>query len=585
MYVNERDQINYHGFLRSARVKSGASQSQVAKGLYTSSSYNRAELGVRVAEKTMRDRLTSRMGFSGERYVEYLGQAELQQWQLRKRIVRAIAEKDIETAETVYIELEKITDKDNSVQVQFIKSMHFFLLKLRDASKEELFASVREAVACTVKNIDQALVGKHLLADQELDLIAEYMSLQPYVGNPTNEHTWRILEYQKLITYMNTAKMEDLLKVKVYPKVTYLICQSLLKEEVPLYKLHDALQLCDKSLKLLEDTHRLYYFIEIQECKKEILYCMQQLEENETEKVRIWTTWKECAQKEVEWKDYYESAGISPYMEDSTYLYWENECHGAVEVIENRRKMFRIPRATLCEGICTERSLIRIERDHHNPSMFILNSLFERMGLCAEYRRGQIVCTDTEVLGIYENLIRSVNVFCADESKRYLGELKKGLCMDLAFNQQEVKRIEAVCANKAEICQLEDLYKQTVEALEYTMPIWALYPHKHDATAYYTRSELACIYDLAFMVHGEHSERCVEIIKEYCQKEIEEGMQPEKLGVLEFLLNGLISYLETTGEQEKAEALQKELIDTCLFYKRMPYVLTHEENVNPMWIE
>ena len=64
MYVNNRDQINYHKFLKNARSKSGASQSQVATGLYTSSAYNRAELGVRVPEKLMRDRLTSRLGFS-----------------------------------------------------------------------------------------------------------------------------------------------------------------------------------------------------------------------------------------------------------------------------------------------------------------------------------------------------------------------------------------------------------------------------------------------------------------------------------------------------------------------------------------
>lgn len=584
MYINNRDQVNYHEFLKNARTKCGVSQLEVSRGLYTSSSYNRAELGVRVPEKLMRDRLTSRMGISGERYVEYLCLVELQQWKLRKNLVKAIAEKDAERAKSVLTELENIMDKDNKVQVQFINSMRFSLLQLENASNEDLFASVDLAVACTVEHIDEALAGKHLLSGQELDLIAERMRLMPCTET-ANETTWRILEFQKLITYMDNSFMENLEKVKVYPKVTCFICELLLKEETALYKLRDAWKLCDIALTLLTDMHRLYYFVELLEYKKEIFYRMMNYGIDEEEENEIHQNLVNTLEQEKLWKNYYDEYGISYYTENSLYLYWETECQSAVEVLEARRKMMRIPRAILCEGICTERSLIRIERTNYSPSMFVLNGLFERMGLCAEYRRGQLVTNNVDLLETYRKLTNAANVYCEKDCDTYVEELKKGLSMDISFNRQEMERIEAICADKKGCLSEEEMHEKIVDALECTLPTWALYNHKGSCGTYFTRSELACISDLAFMVHGEHSERCVEIIKTYCEENMQGEIEPAKLGIVEFLANGLAAYLISIGEEDKAKTLQWELMKVCFSYKRMPFSLVHDKETQVMWIE
>lgn len=585
MYVNNRDQINYHRFLKNARIKSGATQSQVASGLYTSSSYNRAELGVRVPEKLMRDRLTSRMGFSNERYVEYLGLEEFQQWQQRQEIVMAIAEEKTEMAENLLKDYEKIADLENAVQLQFIKSMRFFILQMKGASEKELFVHVQQAVECTVANIDKALIGVHLLAEQELNLIAEYMRLQRYAGVPSNESTWRILEYQKLITYMNHSFMENLTKVKVYPKVTCFICEELLKEDASEHRLLEAWKLCDRSLKLLKDTHRLYYYIEVLEFKKEILYRLRKCGTETVSREQIDAELQKTIILEMKWKACYEEHDLPFYMKDSTYLYWETECHNAAEILEVRRKMLQLPRATLCDGICTERSLIRIEKTSLSLSMYVLNNLFERMGLCAEYRRGPLVSWDTEVLGWYKELTEVLNGSVEGSGEIYLEKLKKGLSMNLSFNQQEIKRAENICASGKETVSTEMLQKEMEDALECTLPMWALYNQKENFNGYYTHSELACIYDLAFSICGTHSERCAEILRAYCEENMERGLHPTKLGVLEFLMGGLASYLRAIGEEKKAEHLRWKLIKSCLFYKRVPFELENPEKKQVMMIE
>jgi hypothetical protein len=98
MYVNERDQINYHGFLRALREMNQVSQAAVGKGICTVSGMNRFENGNRIAEKLMRDRLTARLGISGEKYEDYLQPKEYVRWEHRLRIVKAIEKKDFALA-------------------------------------------------------------------------------------------------------------------------------------------------------------------------------------------------------------------------------------------------------------------------------------------------------------------------------------------------------------------------------------------------------------------------------------------------------------------------------------------------------
>lgn len=584
MYINERDEMNFHEFIKSARDWLGASQSEVAKGLCTNTSLHRAETGTRIPEKMMRDRLLSRMGFHGERHVEYLCLVELQQLRIRQEIVQAIATGDIITAETKLKELEQF-GYDNVVQKQFVKTMEFLILQQSGASREELCKCVKAAIDLTVPNIDKALVGRHMLAEQELNLIAEYIRLQTLVDKKANENSWRVLEYQKLIFYINHSHMENLVKVKVYPKIICYMCKSQLKEQVSLNKLRESLKLCDKALELLLDTHRLYYFYELLECRREILERMLECQLAFLEKTEVEARLTENTKLEKLWKAQYGTYGVSPYMKDFCYMYWETECHSAVEVIETRRKMLRIPRKVLREGICTERSLIRIERTNYNPSIYVLTNLFERMGLCGEYRCGQLVTTDIHLLNVYKALVDAVNQYNKEETDICLNELQSDLSMLISHNQQEINRIISIHECRRGNISPNQFYEQMVDALECTIPIWALYHPKNSMEMYLTRSELCCICDLAFHGQGKDTERCVEIVREICQKEIEQGIHPTHLGIMEFLLNHFTAYLKEKGENTETERLQNELIRTCLLQKRMPYTFIHPEQVNAMWIE
>ena len=99
MLPNDRDEINYHKFLKSMRKAQGVSLENVSLGIYTKSAMCRIEAGGRLPDKLVRDRFTARLGISGEEYEEYLLPREYKQWECRMEIIRCINRKDIVGAE------------------------------------------------------------------------------------------------------------------------------------------------------------------------------------------------------------------------------------------------------------------------------------------------------------------------------------------------------------------------------------------------------------------------------------------------------------------------------------------------------
>ncbi|MBP3677485.1 MAG: hypothetical protein J6I97_03975, partial [Agathobacter sp.] len=275
MYINERDQINYHGFLRALREMHQIREIRVCKGICSESAMNRFENGNRVAEKLMRDRLTARLGISGEKYEDYLQPKEYVIWEKRLRIVKAIEKSDLKTAKKELAAYEEQSGV-NRIHVQFVEAMRYMILTLEGASEEELTACIQKAVKCTVSNVSKALDGEHLLADQEINLIAEQMRLCSPKKVVRDVNAWRISEYEKLIAYMDDSRWEKLQKAKVYPKVVYYICQCLLEKELTEEECRRGLELCHTAIELLRDTSRLYYFIELTEIRRELATRLQQ---------------------------------------------------------------------------------------------------------------------------------------------------------------------------------------------------------------------------------------------------------------------------------------------------------------------
>lgn len=578
MYENDRDQINYHGFLRALRDMHEIPQGGVCKGICTISGMNRFEKGNRMAEKLMRDRLTARLGISGETYEDYLLPAEYDAWEHRMRIIKTIEDRNLSLAKAELTSYEQRPTLNN-LNKQFIKTMQYNILLLEVASDEALLECVTEAIKYTVPSMKKALNGDHLLADQEINLIAEYMRLSAPKKVVRDEYAWRIGEYQKLISYMDNSRWEKLQKAKVYPKVTYYICRCIMDKDCNEAELRYGLKLCDVAIDLLRDTGRLYYFIELLEMRRILAGCMLEckfLSQAESEEVVSMleenNTWEDVL------KEVYDEYHVPLYMSNFCYLYYETECHNIVIVEETRRKMLGISRVKLCEGVCADRTLVRIEREGVRPTIEIMRSLFDKMGMCAEYKRAPIVTTDAEVLTVaYEKMIRAANDIQIEDGLKIIEYIKNHIDMDLPYNRQEISRFENYLLHKAKQVDDDEFVKREKESLAYTVPIQKL--ARKDL--FFTRYEMQCIIMFALDMQTDITKRCLKIVEEQCWNVMEKGLDISQIAVFDLMMEKFSSTLGDAGRYEESTQMSEFILKECLSHYRIGCVAN--ATYNKIW--
>ena len=576
MYVNERDQINYHGFLRALREMNGVSQETVSKGICTVSGMNRFENGNRIAEKLMRDRLTARLGISGEKYEDYLQPKEYVRWQQRLEIVKAIEKRDLNRAKNILASYEVLPGL-NCVNKQFVATMCFMILSLEDASCAILLDCIRKAVKCTVPNVSKALAGEQLLSDQEINLIAELMRLMPAEEALKDARRWRISEFEKLISYMETSCWEKLQKAKVYPKVVFYICQLLLEGDINEEECRRGLTLCYNAMELLRDTSRLYYFIEITETRRKLAECMLHCNVESSEKIELEEMLTENNSYEKVFKELYAEYEVPPYMSDFCYLYYETECHDMAEVIEIRRNMLGLSRIKLAEGICSDKTIIRFEREGRNPSVEVVRLLFEKMGLCAEYRRARVVTNNVDALMLWNEVVRNMNNYDFKNWKVNLEMLEKSLHMGISHNRQEISRLNGMLRHRSKQIGDDEFYQSCKNALEYTLPMEAL---EKDCKKHFSRNELNNLFDFAFETKGDISEKCLNVLYEkYGKIRRSDGVDASQLCVYEYITASLESFLGNYERYEESNEISRIMLKECLFHRRMGVIADNLYNL------
>jgi len=178
--------------------------------------------------------------------------------------------------------------------------------------------------------------------------------------------------------------------------------------------------------------------------------------------------------------------------------------------------MLGLSRVKLAEGICNDRTIVRFERQGRNPNIEVVRLLFEKLGLCAEYRRAQIITTNVDALILYnEDLSIAVNADDFKQAFECVEEIKSSINMELSYNKQELKRTENYLLFKAKMISEEMVASNIIDSLGCTLDILMLL---RDTEKFFTRSELICIHDLAFEVKTNVSENCINIVREFFAK-------------------------------------------------------------------
>lgn len=558
MYVNDRGQMNFHVFLKASRELTGVNQKTASEGICTESEWSRVEIGDRLPEKMMRDRIVSRTGISGEEFEEYLRPEEYMQWEWRMYTLRCMNNRDVAGVKKGIKAMDGFL-KQNPVQKQFVDTMRYMLAKMQGATKESLSILIELAVVHTIPSVEYALKGTQLLADQELNLIAEYARMYDYRGENVRE--WRFDIYKKVLQYIDNSTMDSLSKAKVYPRVACLISELLLETDSTEGEIRYAYEMCRRAVELLQENGRLYYLVELMERRKQLNVRIQGYQISEEEKANLKLSYDKDTQWETVLKELYIRYELPIYMQNFTYLYLETVCESAVEVLRTRRNMCKLSRARLCVNICADRTLERFENYAHCLSIVVLRDLFERVGLCAEYRRTKIITDKVGLLELNNRIVSYLKNDKIEEAEECLEQLESQLDMDICYNKQEIKKIANRIALHKKVLEKDVLYRNALVALESTIAFGDVIRKRE---RYFTRSEMECLHDLAFKVNGEVSGASYAILLEMCEGVLKKPIDASILSTYEPIMLGFVNDWIKLGKYDVSYRYSERLMKECL---------------------
>ena len=572
-----KDEINFHKFLDAMRQLKEVTLEQVCDGLCSASMMKRIEYGDRLPEKQMRDRIMARMGVSIEGYEDYLSTEEHEQWKLRQLLLRSIENRQVTEAEQ-YLEAYCIYEKQNSVEAQYCDAMELMILQMQNAPIEKQQAVIAHAVGLTMPKIEDGLSEKMLLSEQELNLLTEYVWLCEYSGNPEAEFEWRCKQYQEILHYIEHSLLDEFCRAKVYPKVAYYLSELILHKAKTEENLEVGIRICNDAIELLRDSRKLYYLVELVEVLERLVqeyefYLRKVNKRDEIEKIQA------DLQEKKEWRDVfmelYTEYEVCPYMEHFCHLYWEMETYCIGDVIRIRRQMFGMTKEELCEGICSVKTLTRIEHKKVKTQMPIVRELFERLGLCAEYIRARVITSEYSLLKLAGEHVWYKNNNKLAEWEKSLNELEEGLCLDIPQNKQFVAYSRCLLQLvKREISQ-EEFISKLIEIIEYTIPIDYI---MKAGDVFLSQEEYTYIRAISMHAEKEIAAKCMEIIRGFCTKE---EVASGHIGKYEFLMTSVMSYLGNVGEYEESDIFSTNLARLSLTFRRS-YVLA-ETLYNNLW--
>lgn len=551
------DLWDFPALIRKAREIQDITMEALCKDICSFSMMGKIERGERLAGKELRDRILARLGVCSDGYENFLFYEDYLVWKRRQRIVNAIEKSDFDTAEKELAVYGKKNGAFN-LEKQFCLVMRAQIMQKRHEDPAVIASLYEEAVKLTVSDIDHVSIRKLCLSVQELDMILEYERC----CRPERLAS----RCEEILAYISSEVFDTYSYVKIYPKVIYYLYLSTPERDRDWNRL---LCLSNRGIEQLRTTGRMYYLWELIEIRREGLIWLLDTIENDGEGRK-----REAVQKVIDmmtdWLEaldfVHELCGTHRRMETSCYLYQQKEAYCISDVIRRRREMLGMTKKALCEGICSEKTIGRLEAKKTKPQIEIVRLLFERLNLSGEYQRWQVVTKDVRAYPIVDKIGEYVNNYEFEKVENLLMKLKQYMLINNPTNKQYMERIETKIKFRQREIVEEEAIEQFQKILEYTIPYnIALDKGKK----YLTNAEIQCLLNIAIYKGKSYMNTIFDVLLRLCEQMEEDDGIPEHIAIWEMIMVNIANLYGDLGRYEKSNAISLKIMKECLSCYRM----------------
>ncbi|HAR70170.1 MAG TPA: hypothetical protein DCR91_03125 [Eubacterium sp.] len=470
--VLTKDNEGFFRFIESKMKGNGITTEQLTSGLCDMEEWNNLLSG-EYMDKLMMSRLLDRLGCRGLRCDILLFASEYDDWQTRMDIVSAINDGETELAEKILEEyacrkiVQKNIDKmgcNERLEYQFVLMMQAYIMLGGRFDRTELIAKLQEAAVLTIpQGVDVAFDNgmKIILSVQELDILLEYY--YQLVCREIEEKNIKTVDcyigrIRKVIDYILSADWFNALsKAGILPKAVYYVMLSnqkkirlnmdnedefiFIAEELKSYGrwLSDY----DNAIEVLRDCGRIYYLAELCDMMDAIVSRMKKLLSEEVCKSMKLDDIKNTADRCREMLLYIEKlTGISRYTKNGMYMYFEPNVYRMEKAVADRRRLLGITQNQLAEGICTAKTIRRLEQGHCRPHGYNLYEILNRLELYSDFVMDEIVSYNAGDMELLEKVYDAIGMNETERAQELLQTLKANLDMGYTRNRQTIERLE-----------------------------------------------------------------------------------------------------------------------------------------------
>ena len=470
--VLTKDNEGFFRFIESKMKGNGITTEQLTSGLCDMEEWNNLLSG-EYMDKLMMSRLLDRLGCRGLRCDILLFASEYDDWQTRMDIVFAINDGGTEFAGKILEEyagrkiVQKNIDKmgcNERLEYQFVLMMQAYIMLGGRFDRTELIAKLQEAAVLTIpQGVDVAFDNgmKIILSVQELDILLEYY--YQLVCREIEEKNIKTVDcyigrIRKVIDYILSADWFNALsKANILTKAVYYVMLSnqkkirlnvdnedeliFIAEELKSYGrwLSDY----DNAIEVLRDCGRIYYLAELCDMMDAIVSRMKKLLSEDVCKSMKLDDIKNTADRCREMLLYIEKlTGISRYTKNGMYMYFEPNVYRMEKVVADRRRLLGITQNQLAEGICTAKTIRRLEQGHCRPHGYNLYEILNRLELYSDFVMDEIVSYNAGDMELLEKVYDAIGMNETERAQELLQTLKANLDMGYTRNRQTIERLE-----------------------------------------------------------------------------------------------------------------------------------------------
>lgn len=595
--MEQDDKRQFGAFISTLREEWGVTLEQLCEGLCSPSHLAKLEKGERETERLLQGRLLSRLGVSPDEYENLLDAEEYIRWRKRHGILRSIILRKSDVTEDLLEQYRQEYDMEDPLERQFYLTMSA-QQKWNVGDREELADLYGEALRLTVPQYGRKSLRQMVLSIQELNLILE---CERHSGRQDAKQ-----RYEEVLNYIEQSRLDSLSKAKLYPKTVFYLWESVKEQQdgqktgqqfslteggrdcISEAKYRQMLKWCDKAIEMLRDTMRLYYMWEMLDTRQDILERLAKQNTSFSDPQQEESQWfaRRMAeqQERIQWKSameaLYAEYDIPVTMYEFCYLYEEQEIYCIGDVIRIRREMLGLTRTQLSEGICSCRTLRRLERHETKPQRPIVRDLLHRLNLPAEYCRTELATENPEAKRLMKELRCYSNMQDYRRADELTERIKEMIPMNNVFNRQVMARYDLLHAKKRKALSSEEYVRRMTDTLEMTLPLQAAFCDKEK---YMTNEELLCIQNLILFsdIDSTLTKKCIRLLIDFYRQYEDLELEGLYISMYETVMNAIASVLGNMGKYNSSDEISQNMIGESLYSRRM--IMIHDSIYNIFW--